>query len=184
MSEAPHSPTGHEEGAPRDAGGSSSGWFNRTDVVVAVILLAVCVAAWQHSTYWPEPMAAFTHVVPPTFFPRLVLGFIIVLLLFLPLEQRLKGEKGAELDKDRSDRIKPITYVTTLVTVLIGATMEWVGTVVTIVLICVVLPLLWGERRWKYLVPFIILFPIVVLVLFKGLFSINFEPGVIGLGFK
>jgi putative tricarboxylic transport membrane protein len=62
--------------------------------------------------------------------------------------------------------------------------MEWLGTIVTVVLITALLPLLWGERRWKYLIPFVIIFPAVVIVLFKVLFSVNFEPGVIGLGIK
>jgi len=165
-------------------GASRSGWLNRTDLYIAVILLAFSLLAWHHSTLWETPMAAFTSVVPPTWFPRLVLGCVIAMAIFLPIEQRLKGKAGDELDHDRSDSIKPICYITTVAMVSIAASMEWLGTVVTIVLICIVLPLLWGERRWIILVPFVILFPLVVIVLFKVLFSVNFEPGVIGLGIK
>ena len=188
MSETSQSPTGQDNrqngGGTPGSGASSSGWLNKTDVVVAVVILAVCLLAWHHSSLWLAPSAAFTSVVPPTWFPRLVLGCVIVLAFFLPIEQHLKGEAGAELDDDRRIPIKPITYITTVVTVSIAASMEWLGTIVTVVLICIVLPLLWGERRWVILIPFVILFPLAVLFMFKGLFSVNFEAGVIGLGIK
>lgn len=184
MSEAPHSPTGQEAGGAQNSGASPSGWLNNADIYIAILILAFCLLAWHHTTLWEQPMAAFTGVVPPAWFPRLVLGCIMALAIFLPIEQRLKGEAGAELDKDRSTRIKPITYITTVVTVSIAASMEWLGTVVTIILICIILPLMWGERRWVILAPFVVLFPIVVIILFKVLFSVNFEPGVIGLGIK
>ena len=184
MSEASQTPVGEDRGDAPKSGASPSGWLNKTDVVVAVLILAICLVAWSHSSTWDKPMAAFTFVVPPTLFPRMVLGFIIVLTLLLPLEQRLKGKAGAELDSDRRNPIKAITYLTTVVAVSIAASMEWLGTIVTVVLISALLPLLWGERRWKYLIPFVIIFPTVVIVLFKVLFSINFEPGIIGLGIK
>ena len=183
MSETPQSPTGQDAGGAR-SGASPSGWINKTDLYIAFIILAVCILGWYDTTTWEAPMAAFTSVVPPDWFPLLVFGCIMVLAVFLPLEQRLKGKGGHVLDDDRRDRIKPITYITTVVTVSIAASMEWLGTVVTVVLICVILPLMWGERRWVILGPFIVLFPLVVILLFKVLFSVNFEPGVIGLGIK
>ena len=184
MSESSQPTTGQQEGGTPDSGASSSGWINKTDLVVAVLLLALCVIAWYHSGLWNKPMAAFTSVVPPTWFPRLILGCIIVMALFLPFEQRLKGEEGAVLDEERKEPIKFNTYITAIVMVIIAASMEWLGTIVTMVLIAIVLPIMWGERRWKILVPFVIIFPLVVLFLFKVLFSVNFEPGVIGLGIK
>ena len=184
MSETSQTPAGQNRGDAPEPGAFLSGWINKTDVVVAVLILAVCLIAWFHSATWDKPMAAFTFVMPPTLFPHMVLGFIVVLTLLLPLEQRLKGKAGAELDSDRRNPIKPITYITTVVAVSIAASMEWLGTIVTVVLITALLPLLWGERRWKYLIPFVIIFPAVVIVLFKVLFSVNFEPGVIGLGIK
>ncbi|MBT3765975.1 MAG: tripartite tricarboxylate transporter TctB family protein [Rhodospirillaceae bacterium] len=184
MSETPQLPTGQDAGGTQESGASSSGYLNRTDTVIALIVLGVCLLGWYHTTTWEKPMAAFTSVVPPTWFPQLVLGCIMALVIFLPLEQHLKGKNGAVLDDDRRDRIKPITYVTTVVTVTIAASMAWMGTLVTVVLICIVLPVMWGERRWKILGPFIVLFPILVFLLFKVLFSVNFEPGMIGLGIQ
>ncbi len=184
MSEASQSPTGQDGGGAQNSGASPNGWINTTDLIVAVIILVICVLAWHHSTLWEKPSAAFTSVVPPTWFPRLILGCLIAMALFLPIEQRLKGKAGAELDEDRKDPIKFNTYITALVMVVISASMEWTGTIVTMILICIVLPILWGERRWKILIPFIVVFPVVVLILFKVMFSVNFEPGVIGLGIK
>ena len=45
---------------------------------------------------------------------------------------------------------------------------------------CALLPLLWGERRKKILIPYIILFPASVAVLFTQVLKVYFEPGLWG----
>jgi putative tricarboxylic transport membrane protein len=50
-------------------------------------------------------------------------------------------------------------------------------------LVCAALPLLWGERRWKILIPYIILFPTLVSLLFTKVLRVYFEPGLIGVTF-
>jgi putative tricarboxylic transport membrane protein len=45
------------------------------------------------------------------------------------------------------------------------------------------LPLLWGERRWQLIVPFVVLFPAAVMLLFAKLLGVYFNPGVLGFAF-
>lgn len=158
--------------------------INMTDLWVAVVILVGVSLLWYHSTLWADLPAYMERGLPPTLFPRIWLGAIVVLTLFLPFEQYLQGEAGRDLDKDRSHPVKGITYLTILVMVPISASMECLGSALVIVLITLVLPLLWGERRLRILIPYVILFPPAVIFLFKLAFKVNFEPGVLGLGFK
>ena len=54
------------------------------------------------------------------------------------------------------------------------------GTALAMVLVCIALPLLWGERRAKVLVPYFVLFPLAVTVLFTQVLKVYFEPGAFG----
>ena len=51
----------------------------------------------------------------------------------------------------------------------------------TMIGVCAVLPLLWGERRLKLIIPFAILFPLAVAYLFNKVLLVFFEPGVLGI---
>jgi len=157
---------------------------NTTDLWVAIVILGVVGLLWYHTTLW-DPLPAFVQRgLPPSLFPRIWLGLMAAMALILPFEQYLQGEHGAALDKDRTKPVKTITYMTMLVMVPICASMEWLGSIAVVFLICIVLPLLWGERRIRILIPYVIIFPPAVIFLFKVAFKVNFEPGVLGLGFK
>lgn len=168
-------------GRPPSAGRSI---INVTDLWVTVIILGVVGVLWYHTTLW-DPLPAFVQRgLPPSLFPRIWLGVMAALALILPFEQYLQGAHGAALDRDRARPVKPIAYLTMLLMVPISGAMEWLGSIVVIVLICIVLPLIWGERRYHILVPYVVLFPPAVIFFFKIAFKVNFEPGVLGLGFK
>ena len=183
MSDRHAGDAGAAEGG-RHASSARASIINVTDLWVAIIILGGVGLLWYHSTLWDELPAFVQRGLPPTLFPRIWLAAIAIMALFLPFEQFLQGKRGKDLDKERAQRVKPITYLTMLLMVPISASMEWLGSVVVIVLICVVLPLIWGERRWHILIPYILLFPPAVIFLFKIAFKVNFEPGIIGLGFK
>lgn len=157
---------------------------NFTDLWVAIVILAGVALLWYHTTQWEVFAALIERSLAPSLFPRIWLGLIAFMALFVPFEQYLQGEQGKALDKDRSKPVKPVTYATMLLMVPICGSMPWLGSIMVIVLICVILPLIWGERRLYILVPYAILFPPAIIFLFKTAFKVNFEPGVLGLGFK
>ena len=159
-------------------------FINTTDLWVAVIILGGVAGLWYHSTLWGDIPGFVQRGLAPSLFPRIWLALIAILALFLPFEQYLQGERGKDLDKDRSKPVKPIAYLTMAVMVPLSASMEWLGSAAVIVLISVCLPLIWGERRLSILIPYVIIFPPAVMFLFKVAFKVNFEPGVLGIGFK
>ena len=44
-----------------------------------------------------------------------------------------------------------------------------------------ILPWLWGERRLKLILPFAVLFPITVTLVFNRILGVYFEPGIFGI---
>lgn len=157
--------------------------INRTDLGVAAILLAVCAALYYTTASFEEVSPMFAQDMPPERFPRMLLWVIVALSMALPFERWLRKEKGKVLDKARSRPIKPIVYVTAGFLVLAVFAIQWIGTFLVLVLVCIGLPLLWGERRLKILVPYVALFPAAVMLLFTKVLGVYFDPGALGFEF-
>ena len=155
--------------------------INRTDLGVAAILLGICAALYYVTTGFDEVSPLFAQDMPPERFPRMLLWVIVGLSLALPFERGLRKEKGQVLDKARGKPVPPIVYVTAAFLALAVFSIQWIGTFLVLVLVCVGLPLLWGERRLKILLPFVAVFPAAVMLLFSKVLGVYFEPGVFGL---
>lgn len=157
--------------------------INRTDLIVTGILLMVCAGLYYTTAGFDEVSPLFAQDMPPERFPRMLLWVIVVLSLTLPFERWLRKEEGKVLDKARSRPVQPIVYITAGFLVLSVFAIQWIGTFPVLVLICIGLPLLWGERRLKILVPFVILFPTAVMLLFSKVLGVYFDPGALGFEF-
>ena len=167
----------------RDAG-SGGPLFHRTDLGLALIILAACAGLYYATTRFETVAPLFAQDVPPEFFPRLLIWTIVVLTLLLPFEHLLLAQRRKNLDADRSDRIRPNTLVTAALLCAVVAAMPWLGTAPSMVVICLLLPRLWGETRLRVLVPFAVVFPAAVTVVFSNLLKVHFEPGLLGLVFR
>ncbi|MEE8515441.1 MAG: tripartite tricarboxylate transporter TctB family protein [Alphaproteobacteria bacterium] len=165
-------------GSEKDAGTPAS-FLHRTDLWIALVLFAICGALFYETTRWETVMPSLSQNIPPTFFPRLVLGAIVVFTLLLPCESYFAAKRGVNLDEGRADRIEPITWITAAVLVAIVAIMPWLGTLLTMVLASVGLPILWGERRPVVIALFAVLFPLIVTVLFTEGLKVYFLPGLL-----
>ncbi len=155
--------------------------INRTDLAVGLILIAVCAILYYVTATFDEVSPLFAQDVPPERFPRMLLWIIGGLALVLPFEQALRGNRGAVLDKARSEPIHPVVYVTAGFLVVAVALIKLIGTFLVLVVVCLGLPLLWKERRWKIIVPFVLLFPALVMLLFGHVLGVYFEPGLLDI---
>ncbi len=165
------SASGSEEGAA-----SPSSLIDGTDLILAIIIIAVCGFLYFVSTRFEEASEQMSQNIPPEWFPQLLLVFIIALTLVIPFEHRFKGKKV--LDKDRQAQVKPISIGSAALLAAIMFLMPWLGTFVTMVCVCILIPLLWGERRLKILIPYAILFPAAVTLLFTKVLGVYFESGI------
>lgn len=158
--------------------------INRTDLVVGLILLAVCGGLYFATTTFDEVSPLFAQDMPPERFPRMLLWFIALLSLVLPFERHLRGEAGKVLDKARKQPALSIVYLTVAFLVVAVWSIEIIGTFFVLVAVCLGLPLIWGERRWKILIPFVLLFPTAVMLLFSNVLGVYFATGLIGIDFQ
>ncbi len=162
-------------------GAFNSPLIHRTDLWLALVILAGCAALYYATTRFDEVSALMAQNIPPEYFPRLLIWTIVVLTVLLPFEHLSLRARKKDIDEDRSVRIKPMAYVTAGLLIAVVASTLLLGTLIAMVLVCVLLPLLWGERRIKVLIAFAVIFPGAVTLLFSQVLKVYFEPGVIGL---
>lgn len=154
------------------------------DTFLAFIIL--CIVAWLYyeTTQFEKVSDLFSQNVPPQMFPRILLIIIAVLALAMPFEHLLLKRKGKDIDKGRREPIKPIAWVTMAALVAIIAASELLGTLLTMVAVCLVVPFLWGERRLRVVLPFAVIFPLCVAFLFSVVLGVYFDPGAIGISIR
>jgi len=155
--------------------------IHTTDLVVALIILTICAILYYVTTTFEEVSDMLAQNVPPQFFPQLVLIIIAILTLGVPFEHLLHARRGENIDSERSDRIKRMPYFTAGLLIVLVLGIPYLGMLLAMVGVCLILPLLWGERRLKIIIPFAILFPLAVAYVFNKVLLVFFEPGVFGV---
>ncbi len=161
-----------------------AGLIHGTDLVVAIALLAFAGWVYWLTTSFEEVSSLFAQDVPPEFLPRLLLWTIVLLSLLLPFEHLLKPGGRAHFDKARSSPIGRMAWLTAGLLLLIVLSVRWASTYLALVLVCLLLPRLWGERRWHLVIPYALVFPTLVMLLFSKLLGVYFEPGLLGIDFR
>lgn len=149
------------------------------DLRNTVIILTGCGILYYFTTRFEQVPEMLAQVIPAEWFPRLLLGVIAVFSLLLPIEHVFLKAGREGLDEDRRARIEPISLLTALMLCLVVGAIHLLGTAAALILVSLALPLLWGERRWKLLLPYAILFPAIVALLFTRVLKVYFEPGVL-----
>jgi len=157
------------------------GVLHTTDLVVALIILTICAVLYYVTTTFDEVSDMLAQNVPPEFFPQLVLIIIAILTFGIPFEHLLHARRGGNIDSERSDRIKRMPYFTGGLLIVLVLAIPYLGMLLCMIGVCLVLPLLWGERRLKLIIPFAVLFPLAVAYVFNKILLVFFEPGIFGV---
>ena len=89
-------------------------------------------------------------------------------------------KNGKDIDASRKNPVEKSTIGTMVILSLIIVLSQTLGATLTIIAISIALPLYWGERRLKVLIPYIIGFPLFVILLFNIILGVHFEPGLLG----
>jgi hypothetical protein len=140
------------------------------DTNVGVVLLALCAVIYWLTTGFTEVPAMLSQNVPPTFFPRLVLSFVAILSVVLIFN-------GLGKRPEVNVRIEPAVLVTAAIVVLAGLLAGLLGTLPTLALIAIALPLAWGERRLRPIGILAIGLPVSIYLIFSVALGIRFPPG-------
>jgi putative tricarboxylic transport membrane protein len=142
------------------------------DFVVGACVLAFCGVAYAVTLTFKEAPAALAQNVQPATFPRLVISVIAVFsIVLMVLSFRLPAKA-----------LKPVPAtvpVSAAVMVGFAAAFGLLGFLPAMILLCLGLPVIWGERRWGLIVPFAILFPAAIYGLFAVVLGVHFDAGVL-----
>ncbi len=140
------------------------------DTLVGVALLAFCAVIYWLTTGFPEVPVILSQNVPPTFFPRLVIGLITLLSIVLIFN-------GLGKSAQVNVRIKPVVLITASIIVLAGVLVGFLGTLLTLALIAIAIPVAWGERRLRPLGILAVGLPAAIYLIFGLALGIRFPPG-------
>lgn len=158
--------------------------IHRPDIYVAAVVLVICAALFARTFWFAEVPSSLAQNVQPALFPRLVLIVIAAIALWLPFEYHRKLARGIDLDAERRDPLGWLVPVTALALVVFVAAMPWLGAYPALLMVTAGLPILWGERRWKILLPYVVIFPLLVLFLFSEVLQVTFPRGLVGSIFR
>lgn len=158
-----------------------SSLVDRFDAVLALVLILACGLLYYETTGFDRPAMFLGDNVLPEEFPRMLLWLIGALALALPFEHLLERKRHPLIREARSAAIGFTTWATIALLMVILAFAPTIGTILTILVSSLVVPVLWGERRWWLLIVYSIGFTAVVTYIFAVVLRVYFEPGLFGI---
>lgn len=154
------------------------------DLFVSAILLAGAGYLYYLTTQFEEPSALLGDNVGPADFPRLVIYFVAILAIILPFESRLQPERWQKIWESRRKSVGALTWMSIGFLIIVSLVAPYLGTIITMFLVSLLLPLLWGEKRIGLVIAFAVLFTFAVTWVFNVILKVFFEPGVFGVTAK
>ena len=155
--------------------------FNKKDTVIAILMIALIGFLWFETTEFEKVPDLFSNNIPPEMFPQILLIIILGMILIIPFEHIFLKKNGKNIDSGRDKPIERSTIGTMIILSTIVASSQILGAAITIIAISIALPIYWGEKRLKVLIPYIIGFPLFVIILFNIVLGVHFEPGLLAL---
>ena len=155
--------------------------LNKKDTVIAILMISLIGFLWFETTEFEKVPDLFSNNIPPEMFPQILLIIILGMILIIPFEHIFLKKNGKNIDSGRDKPIERSTIGTMIILSSIVASSQILGAAITIIAISIALPIYWGEKRLKILIPYIIGFPLFVIILFNIVLGVHFEPGLLAL---
>lgn len=143
------------------------------DVIIAGVILACCAVVWAVTASFEEVPAALLSGMGPAVFPRLVIGVIAVLALWLALSSR------GGLDPVR-EPVRGLVYVTGAAVLAFMGVLKLFGIYAAILFAVLGIGRLWGERRWWLLAVVAAGMIVAIHFAFVNAFRIPLPRGIAG----
>ena len=155
--------------------------LNKKDTVIAILMISLIGFLWFETTEFEKVPDLFSNNIPPEMFPQILLIIILGMILIIPFEHIFLKKNGKNIDSGRDKPVEKSTIGTMVILSTIVASSQILGAAITIVAISIALPIYWGEKRLKILIPYVIGFPLFVIILFNIVLGVHFEPGLLEL---
>ena len=153
--------------------------FNKNDTIIAALMISIIAFLWFVTTKFEKVPDLFSNNIPPEMFPQILLMIILGMVLIIPFEHIFLKKSGKNIDDSRKNPVAKSTIGTMIILSLIVTFSQVLGATLTIITISIALPIYWGEKRLKVLIPYIIGFPLFVILLFNITLGVHFEPGLL-----
>lgn len=111
-----------------------------SDVAIGLAIVAMALVVWAWTTSFDDVPAALTQGMGPAAFPRLVLGVIIVLALWL-------AWTASRREPLEYEPVHPMVYATIAAVLGVIGAMMLLGIHGAVLAACIGMGRLWGERR-------------------------------------
>ena len=144
----------------------------RGDDIVGGVILFFCAAAYAITTTFEEVPAMLSQGIQPAVFPRAMIAVIAFLSVIVIIQGRRKAAATRK-------KVPLVAFATAGLLGLFVAAIDWVGMMIAIFLFCLILPVLWGDRRYLWIAVFAVLFPVSIFMLFSKLLEVRFPPGIL-----
>ena len=153
--------------------------FNKNDTIIAALMISIIAFLWFVTTKFEKVPDLFSNNIPPEMFPQILLMIILGMVLIIPFEHIFLKKSGKNIDDSRKNPVAKSTVGTMIILSLIVTFSQVLGATLTIITISIALPIYWGEKRLKVLIPYVIGFPLFVILLFNITLGVHFEPGLL-----
>ena len=152
--------------------GPSRSQLLRGEDVVGGAILCFCAAAYAITTTFEEVPAMLSQGIQPAVFPRAMIAVIAFLSVVLIIQGRSKAAATRK-------KVPLVAFATAGLLGLFVAAIDWVGMMIAIFLFCLILPVLWGDRRYLWIAVFAVLFPVSIFMLFSTMLEVRFPLGIL-----
>lgn len=142
------------------------------DLLPGLALLLLCAVLFALTTTFERVPAAFAQGMQASAMPRLLIALMALLCLIMIWQGRREPEPAR----------RPITRATFLTAALLitaSALFPMLGVTLTLFLVCLAMPVLWGERRPHLIVPFALAVPLGIYLLFVLVLRLRLPQGVL-----
>ena len=153
--------------------------FNKNDTIIAALMISIIAFLWFITTKFEKVPDLFSNNIPPEMFPQILLMIILGMVLVIPFEHIFLKKSGKNIDDSRKNPVAKSTIGTMIILSLIVTFSQVLGATLTIITISIAPPIYWGEKRLKVLIPYVIGFPLFVILLFNITLGVHFEPGLL-----
>jgi len=167
--------------SPNHSDARAIGLVHPVDLVVSLLILAGVAFLFYETTQFDEVSPLFAQNIQPSMYPQIVLTIIALFALLMPFEHILLTKKGKDIDKERRNPIHPLTLTTMAFLVAVVASAQVLGMLLTMIVICLLMPRLWGMRKLTHILIFATVFPVTVSLVFSKLLSVYFDAGIFGI---
>ena len=143
-----------------------------TDVVIAGVIIGLCALVWAGTLTFEDVPAVLAQGMGPGVFPRLVLGVMIVLALWLAVSSRGRPDPERE-------PVHRMVHLTVAAGLAVMRVLYVFGIYGAIVFSFLGIGRLWGERRWLLLAAVALGLAIASHLVFVTAFGIPLPRGLL-----